>query len=131
MPVLASDLVLPTGKMPVDWFSSSDITGWLTLGYASAPVGATVEQADAIATAYAYYRGYEAKADTLLGSPDNVGLGDMSVAQSNGRYDRMKAQAAEYRYAWEQAIAAVGATEEPAATSRRSRSVSLSYVWGA
>lgn len=131
MPVISSDLILPTGKMPADWFLSTDIDGWITMGYASAPAEATVEQADVIATAYAYYRGYEAKADTLLGSPDNVGLGDMSVAQSNGRYDRMKEQAAEWKYAWEQAVLVVTAVEEPVAATRRSRSVPLSYVWGA
>jgi hypothetical protein len=131
MPVTASDLVLPTGRMPADWFLSSDIEGWLLLGYDTAPVEATVEQADAIATAYAYYRGYEAKADTLLGNPDNVGLGDMSVAQSNGRYDRMKAQAAEFMAAW---LAAIDVVLNPPApveeTSSRPRSVRLSFGWG-
>lgn len=130
MAVLASDFVLPTGRMPADWFLSTDIDGWIALGYASAPVESTTVQADAIATAYVYYRGYEAKADTLLGSPDNVGLGDMSVAQSNGRYDRMKAQAAEFKLLWEQAIDLVLNPPVPVVVeSRRPRSVGLSYRW--
>ena len=81
MPVTASDLVLPTGRMPADWFLSSDIEGWLILGYDTAPVEATVEQADAIATAYAYYRGYEAKADTLLGSPLSLAGMDLGIIE--------------------------------------------------
>jgi hypothetical protein len=107
MPILPADVVLPVGRMPADWHTTPDIEAWIAQGYDTAPVEASEVQADGIATAYTYYRGYSARADTLLGSPDNVGLGDMSVAQSNGRYDRMVKQADVYRLEWESLIAAV------------------------
>jgi hypothetical protein len=129
--VFPADIVLPVGSMPADWHSVEDIQAWIDLGYGTAPVGATTPQADAIATAYAYYRGYNAKADTLLGSPDNVGLGDMSVAQSNGRYDRMKSQAAGFYAQWEAAVVAVTYVE-PEVVLHTSRTVTIPiyYRWG-
>jgi hypothetical protein len=131
MAVLPADVVLPVGSMPADWHTASDVEEWIALGYASAPVEATEAQADAIATAYTYYRGYSAKADTLLGSPDNVGLGDMSVAQSNGRYDRMMAKAEEFRLAWQGYIADVTPEPEPEPVLYVSRSaaVPITYRW--
>lgn len=132
MPILPVDLTLPAGRMPVDWHTTDALQEWIDQGYASAPLEATTEQADTIATAYAYWRGYEAKADTLLGSPDNVGLpSGLSVAQSNGRYDRMMAKAEEYRLEWEGAVAGV-VIVEPEIVLRQSGSVSvpLNYVWG-
>jgi hypothetical protein len=131
VPILPVDLTLPAGKMPADWHATDALQEWIAQGYASAPLEATTEQADAIATAYAYWRGYEAKAATWLGSPDNVGLGDMSVAQSNGRYDRMMAKAEEYRVEWGNAIASVTVVV-PVVTLRQSGTVSvpLNFRWG-
>jgi hypothetical protein len=117
--------------MPADWHSPDDVQAWIDLGYASAPVEATTEQEDGIASLYAYFRGYGAKADALLGSPDNVGLEGMSVAQSNGRYDRMNAKAEQYRLAWEGAIAAlvVVPESEPVLKESRSVAVPITYRW--
>jgi hypothetical protein len=131
MPILPVHVILPTGSMPADWHSEADIQAWIDLGYASVPVEADESQADGIATAYTYYRGYSAKADTLLGSPDNVGLGDMSVAQSNGRYDRMTAKAAEFLAEWEGLVAAVVPVVVPEPTLRQSGSfaVPISFRW--
>jgi len=131
MPILPVHVTLPTGSMPADWHSEADIQAWIDLGYASVPVEANEAQADGIATAYTYYRGYSAKADRLLGSPDNVGLGDMSVAQSNGRYDRMMAKAAEFLAEWEGLVAAVVPVVPPEVTLRQSGSfaVPISFRW--
>lgn len=128
MAVLPVYVTLPTGRMPVDWHTEPDLQEWIDLGYASAPVESNEAQADAIATAYTYYRGYSARADTLLGSPDNVGLGDMSVAQSNGRYDRMVKAAEGYLLEWEALVA--GVAPEPAPVSlRRGRSTCSNIVF--
>ena len=119
--------------MPADWHSVEDVQAWIDLGYASVPAEATTEQSDAIATAYTYYRGYRARADTLLGSPDNVaggGIGDISISQSNGRYDRMIAQANAYLAEWEAAVAAVGYIEpEVELRTSRSASIRLLHRW--
>jgi hypothetical protein len=131
MPIFPVDLTLPTGKMPADWHLPDALQEWIDQGYASAPPEASEAQADGVATAYAYWRGYEARADTLLGSPDNVGLPNgLSVAQSNGRYDRMMAKAEEYRLAWEAAVAGI-VVIVPEVKLRQSRTVTvpLNFRW--
>ena len=117
--------------MPVDWHTEPDLQEWIDLGYASVPLEADEEQSDAIVTAYTYYRGYRARADTLLGSPDNVGQSDMSVAQSNGRYDRMVAQAEAYLAEWQALVAGVLPEPEPEAPLRVSRSTyaRINFHW--
>jgi hypothetical protein len=131
MPVLPADVVIPVGSMPSDWHTTEDIQAWIDLGYDSVPAEASTEQADGIATLYTYYRGYRAKADTLLGSPDNVGLEGMSVAQSNGRYDRMVAMADSFLARWEAALAVFIVEPEPEPVLRESRSytVPLKFRW--
>lgn len=131
MPVLPADLILPTGSMPADWHATQDIQAWINLGYDSAPVEASTAQQDGIAAAYAYYRGYSAQADTLLGSPDSMGMDGMSIAQSNGRYDRMLAKAESFRVQWEALIGEVTYVE-PVVVLRQSRSaaVPIVYTWG-
>jgi hypothetical protein len=109
--VLAEDLIHPAGKLPADWFTAPDLEVWIAAGEQTAPEEATAEQADAITTAYAYWRAHEAKALAVLGSPDTVSLDGMGGrTTSNGRYDRLMDQAAVYRGEWEVAVA--GATPE-------------------
>lgn len=134
MPILPVDVTLPAGRMPLDWHTTPDIEAWIALGYGSAPVEADQATADAIATAYTYYRGYSAQADTLLGSPDSVGgIGatGISVSQSNGRYDRMVAQAEVYRLEWVALVASAIPAPEPEVPLRVSRSTSahINYQW--
>lgn len=117
--------------MPADWHSVESLQEWIDLGYASTPVEASEAQGYAIAAAYAYYRGYSAQADILLGSPDSMGMDGMSIAQSNGRYDRMMAKAESYRVQWEALVSGVTYVE-PEVVLRQSRSVAvpISYTWG-
>jgi hypothetical protein len=131
MAVLPTDLVLPVGSMPSDWHSTESLEEWIALGYAVVPLEATEPQADGIVTQYAYYRGYLAKAAELLGSPDNLSLpGGLSIAQSNGRCDRMLAIAESYRLAFEAAIVAVTYVEpEPELYVSRSGSAPIFYRW--
>lgn len=131
MAVLPTDLILPVGSMPSDWHSTESLEEWIALGEASVPVEADAAQADAIVTAYAYYRGYSARAVKLLSSPDNISLpGGLSIAKSNGRYDRMMAIAESYRLAHEAAVAAVTYVEpEVELYVSRSSSAPIVYRW--
>jgi hypothetical protein len=130
MAVLPVDLILPTGNMPEDWHSVESIQEWIALGVVTAPVESSEEQIDAITTAYAYYRGYRAKAAVLLGSPDSVTLPAVSVSQSNGRYDRMMAAAEAYRLEWEELVAGVVPVVTPVVLMEsRTVTVPISHRW--
>lgn len=118
----------------MDWHPTPDIEAWIALGYATAPVEASEAQADAVATAYTYYRGYRARADTLLGSPDSVGgIGStgISVSQSNGRYDRLVAESEAYLLEWQTLVASLEPVPVPEATLRQSSSGSarINFSW--
>lgn len=106
MPVAAADLILPAGALPADWWTDDHLAVWIAGGESTVPAEASEPQADVIVTAYAYWRAHEAKALTVVGSPDSVALdGTGSRTTSNGRYDRLKTQADAYKAEWTAAVA--------------------------
>jgi hypothetical protein len=103
--VLPADLILPAGVLPAEWWEAGHLAVWIAGGESTVPAEATEEQADSITTAYAYWRAHEAKALSVLGSPDSVSLDGMGRMTSNGRFDRLMAQAEGYKAEWTAAVA--------------------------
>jgi hypothetical protein len=111
MAVVAADLIYPVGVVQAAWFAGEDVaanlTLWIADGVATAPVGATEPQTDAIAAAWAYYRAFQSKADQIAAKPSNVQItGALGVAQGDGRHKYFSTRAASWLAEYEAALAA-------------------------
>jgi hypothetical protein len=97
MAISAADLTYPTGELQTapyaEWFPgevlADSLAVWIAQGYsAAASRGVTVEaDADGVAEAFAYAKGYRAVSGRLAGSPSSVGLEDMSQSVGKDRHE--------------------------------------------
>lgn len=127
MAVVAADLTAPKGELQTTWFTNlpASLAVWIPLGVALAPSGATTAQADRVTTAYVYWRGFSDVLLRMSGDPNSVSIdkGDISASFSKDQRDQFAAKVAEWRAAYEAAVAAVGevaavfANEPPRASS--------------
>jgi hypothetical protein len=113
MAVVAADFLIPTGELQPAWFEGQDLTSWLTAWIAAAtltvPAEATPEQADAIVSAYGYWRAYRAKCGEMAGTPNSVALaGELSATTSDGRMNKFCEWAEQWKAAYEEAVGSAG-----------------------
>ena len=113
MPVVAADFLIPDGELQPAWFEGQDLTAWLTAWIAAAtltvPAEATSEQADAIVTAYGYWRAYRAKCGEMAGTPNSVALaGELSATTSDGRMNKFCEWAEQWKAAYQEAVEGAG-----------------------
>jgi hypothetical protein len=136
--VSAADLLYSVGLIREDWFPGEDVPGNLTLWLAQAadaetPAGATPEQADAIAKAYAYWRAFDAKLDLLAASPDTANLEGVGGRSINDQRKWFNTKAERWRLAFLAAVTKALAAEEIPGTgdegaSRPSQSVAFTVA---
>ena len=133
--VTSASILYPVGEIRPEWFSGEDLDAslsvWLNEGAAKVPTGAPSETADAIASAWCYYRAYRAKAAAMAASPDTVSIPDApGRTLSTSRVNFFRDRAAEWLSAFEAALASVTVVVQPAAApAPRSRSVPISFSW--
>lgn len=111
MAVTAADLKTPTGYLDSAWFVDLDtaLDVWLGLAEGWVPVAATPEQADAVVTAYVYWRGFK---DVLLRSardPNSLSIdkGDISISFTDGQRKYFASEAATWQAAFNDAVEVV------------------------
>lgn len=115
MAVVAADLTFPTGEIQPQWFEGQDLPAllatWIGIVEPVVPPAATPEQADAIVTAYAYWRAYSAIYMRMAGDPNSVALsGELSAGWAPANTKAFFTRAEWWRLRYEAEVAGVEET---------------------